>query len=62
MKQDQRGVLLLVKSALTGEKLPLPADFDLTAAFALAKKHGITTLLYYGAHTCGGDAAVLQAQ
>ena len=64
MKQNQRGVLLLVKSAITGEALALPADFDLTAAFALAKKHGITSLLYYGALFCGTDAAdpAMQAQ
>ena len=42
------GVISLVKSALTGEKAVLPDDFDFTAAYKLAKAHGIIALLYYG--------------
>ena len=56
MTDQQIGLLLLIKSALTGKVEVVPADFDLHEAFDTAKKHGITALLYYGARTIGEDA------
>lgn len=53
MTNQQQGVIALVKSALTGEKFTLPNDFDFSDTVALAKKHGITTMIYYGALKCG---------
>ncbi|MBE6715156.1 MAG: hypothetical protein E7575_07785 [Ruminococcaceae bacterium] len=57
MTKQQRGIILLIRSALTGLGQELPADFDLTSAFDTAKKHGITPLVYYGARKCGVDTA-----
>lgn len=59
---QQQGVILLIKSALTGEKYSLPEDFDLKSAFNLTKKHGIGSMFYYGAINCGleEDNPVLQ--
>ena len=56
MTDQQIGLLLLIKSALTGKVEVVPEDFDLHEAFDTAKKHGITALLYYGARTIGEDA------
>ena len=55
MIEQQRGLILLIKSALTGQVQELPTDFDLASAFDTAKKHGITALVYYGARKCGVD-------
>jgi len=63
MTITQQGLLTLVKSALTGEKLLLPADFSLAEALKIAKKHGITTIVYYGALNCGisSEDAIMQS-
>ena len=53
MDIQQRGIITLVKSAITGEKYSLPNDFDLTVAAQTGKKHGISAMLYYGAVNCG---------
>ena len=45
----QRGILDLLKSALTGERIQLPDDFDWQTAFRLGKSHQILSMLYYGA-------------
>lgn len=50
-----RGVFLLIKSALTGESLQLPEDFDLEQAKGLISRHQIQNLIYYGAVNCGVD-------
>ena len=52
MTDIQIGVLALVKSALIGEKIALPDSFDFQKAIKIAKKHGITTIIYYGALNC----------
>ena len=49
----QIGVVNIIKSALTGQKYDLPEDFDIEAAIAVAKKHQISALFYYGALACG---------
>jgi len=53
MDTMQRGVITLLKSAVTGEKAPLPEDFDLAAVYPALKKHNMDALLYEGAACCG---------
>ena len=53
MNVTQQGVITLLRSAVTGEKLELPAGFDLEAAYPELKKHNMDTLLYEGAVRCG---------
>ena len=51
----QTGITVLLKSAITGEKLPLPDGFDIDAAYPVIKAHHITALAYAGALNCGID-------
>lgn len=53
MNITQQGIVTLLKSAVTGEKLPLPEGFSLEEACVLIKKQGLTTLAYEGAILCG---------
>lgn len=53
MNSLQRGVIDIVYAALTGEKVSLPADFDLVSGITIAQKHKIVTMFYYGALNCG---------
>ena len=55
MDATQKGVLTLVRSAITGEKYSLPEDFDLEQAYPMFRKHGILALAYDGAVRCGVD-------
>ncbi len=55
MDVQQTGIITLIKSALTGEHLELPREFDIEKAEKTAKKHRITSLLFYGALNCGVD-------
>ena len=48
--------LRIIRSALTGESLELPDDFNLKAAADAAKKHRIFGMFYYGAINCGVSA------
>ena len=48
MNELQLGVISLVKSALSGEKVSLPETFDWERALHLAKKHQIVPMLCYG--------------
>ena len=56
MTDRQHALLLLIKSALTGDSYALPTDFDAANTFADARTHGVTALAYYGALGCGVDA------
>ncbi len=56
MDINQKGIITLIKSALTDEKYTLEDAFDLEIALELAKKHQIIPILYYGALNCGFDA------
>ena len=47
------GLLTLIKSALTGEALPLPEDFSLDGAARLIHNHSLGPLIYKGAFQCG---------
>ncbi len=58
MNSQQSGIILLIKSALTGEKYTLPEDFDIVEAAKVAKKHQIIALFYYGALNCGISEAL----
>lgn len=49
----QKGIISLIRSALTGDKLALPDDFPLGEALKIAQKHQIINLVYYGAVNCG---------
>ena len=55
MDSQKKGVLTLIKSAITGEKYDLPRDFNLKKAFIIAKSHNIMSLVYNGAYNCGYD-------
>lgn len=53
MDTMQKGVLTLIRSALTGEVLPLPDGFDPEQAMPVIVKHGVQTMCYDGAVRCG---------
>lgn len=53
MKDLQWGIITLLKSAITGERLVLPEGFDLSEAAVLIRKHHMATLIYTGAVNCG---------
>lgn len=52
----QQGILRLLQSAVSGEAMSLPEDFDLAQALPLIKKHQLGNLIYYGAVNCGIDS------
>lgn len=54
MTNTQRGILILIKAALTG-KTPgeLPPDFNLEEAYKEIRRHQITPMAYAGAVLCG---------
>ncbi len=53
MTDTQRGIVLLLKSAITGQSFPLPPDFDMEEASRIAVRHHIVPLVYTGAALCG---------
>lgn len=53
MDNLQKGIITLIKSAIIGEGLPLPEDFDIEAARPQIKRHQISALAYEGAVLCG---------
>lgn len=55
MNNQQKGLILLIRSSLSGESFSLPADFDLSLAAKTAAEHQISAMLYYGALNCGID-------
>ncbi len=62
MNIEQKGLLILIKSALTGMKLQMPDGFDFAKACEVAKQHGISAMIYYGALNCGVDTKCEQMQ
>lgn len=56
MNTTQRGIVTLLKSAVTEEKLPLPEDFSLEQAEEIARKQSLLPLIYQGAYNCGISA------
>ncbi|MBQ8893261.1 MAG: nucleotidyltransferase family protein [Clostridia bacterium] len=53
MNAQQIGIANLIRSAVTGEALPLPADFDLAEAYRQLARHQITELACSGGLRCG---------
>ena len=64
MTQQQSTIILLIKSALTGQPYRLPDDTNLAAVFQTAKAHGVDVMVYYGCLLCGVDRThpVMQEQ
>ncbi|MCQ2448670.1 MAG: nucleotidyltransferase family protein [Clostridia bacterium] len=63
LDQQKCGVIALMRSALTGEKIALAEDFDLVSAAKTAKRHQVGAAMYYGALNCGfsNDHPAMQA-
>ena len=55
MEITEKGLLTLLRSAITGEELPLPEGFGLEQAMELVKRHHMTALICEGARNCGLD-------
>lgn len=53
MDVQQQGLLTLVRSGLTGERLPLPEGFDLEQAYPELVRHQVLAPGYLGAVNCG---------
>lgn len=53
MTDFQKGLILLIKSALNEEHQEVPQNFDFKKALEVAKKHQISIMLYYGAVNSG---------
>lgn len=53
MNDIQRGVITLIKSAITGQAMKLPDGFSMEAAFPLIKEHQVIPIAYEGAVLCG---------
>lgn len=52
-KEIQRGLIVLIRSALSGQAEILPQDFDLMRAIPLIRRHHLSVIAYCGAVTCG---------
>ncbi len=55
MNDLQQGIILLLRSGLTGEKLLLPKTFELARAYDILAAHQIQAVCYLGAVQCGVD-------
>lgn len=53
MNTLQKGITVLLRSAITGEKLPLPEDFQLEDGDGLIRSQSLLPLIYQGAYNCG---------
>ena len=53
MNTIHAGVVTLIRSAVTGEKLPLPEGFDLARADELIRKQSLLPMAFQGAYNCG---------
>lgn len=53
MNATTKGIILLLKSAVTGEKVPLPETFSLEEAKSVIMRQSLETLAYQGAIHCG---------
>ena len=53
MDVNYRGIVTLIKSAVTGEKQSLPEGFSLSEAMEQITRHGLQALCYQGAFHCG---------
>ncbi len=55
MNVQQKGLITLIKSALSGSCLELPEGFSLDSVIDVANEHQLCPLIYYGAVNCGYD-------
>ncbi len=55
MNSTQRGIILLMASAVTGQRHELPDDFSLQDTLPVMAAHQIAPLAYLGAVNCGMD-------
>jgi hypothetical protein len=65
MNVTYQGILVLLRSAITGEKRTLPEGFDLAAAYTDIRRHQLVPLAYEGAVNCGipaGDTVMKKLQ
>lgn len=53
MTTTQRGIITLLRSAITGEKLALPEDFSWEEADPVIRSQSLLPLVYQGAYHCG---------
>lgn len=53
MTSLEKGVIILIKSALTGKKYALPNDFDLIEAVEVIREQQVSSIVYFGALNCG---------
>lgn len=53
MDTQQRGILTLIKSAVTGQSGSLPPEFDMEAAYPELMRHQIAAMGYEGGVLCG---------
>lgn len=53
MDITQKGIITLLKSAISQTALPLPENFDLEQAIPQIKRHSVATMAYDGAVRCG---------
>ena len=53
MNAMQRGVITLIKSAITGQVYPLPEEFHMDDAMEWIRRHHMIPLVYDGAVRCG---------
>lgn len=49
----QKGIIALIRSGLSGERMPLPANFSIEEIYPTLLHHQITALCYEGAVICG---------
>lgn len=62
MTDLQKGILTLIRSAITQEASSQPAGFIMTDAYPVIMKHQIITLAYEGAVLCGVSKAAPEMQ
>ncbi len=55
MDAQQKGLISLIRAAVTGSTEVISAEFSIKAALETAHEHNISSLLYYGAVKCGFD-------
>ena len=55
MNTIEKGITTLIRSAITGERYPLPEDFVLGDTLTEVNRHSVATLVYAGAVNCGLD-------
>jgi len=55
MDKTEKGLIVLLRSAVTGERAELPDGFSLEEAYPKVRTHHMASLIYAGAVNCGVD-------